>query len=464
MDNEEPELTQIANLQIAHEGHKLPEQSRIPTLQIPRPFGFYDLIHQWQPMGVRVKLNLPFTGNDQDFLFSIRNGPFIPLLSYNYKDSDNSVGLVSGSTSAPDYTKTNYGTLKEYNSFAWNNMHPVTHATGLLQDVPVDKTSVYITQYDNPPALSAFSTMFRRWRGTMHYRIRVVSGFTTQGYIFCSMIRNSPSIPMVYNEFKYTSGPPRQDLSYREAMQNSYVMGDTAMFRHFEVQVPYEYPTPYYDQFAWIGRRSRPGRYFATWQGTDSAKTVYNGNIRSVQYEPHGDNYIVVGLRGALESSVQNSQVTFELEYRAGDDFQFADPFLPFSQFYQYTANGVAARNGSFDIRQLPDGNWTSDGYGKPKKIVGRAAQPHIIEAPITNASQIPAKPPSLQTNAEYEAAVARRRADNSRLTAARRTQVRNSRSIDDLGHDTVDQIDPEAETSTSNILEAARSWLGTKQ
>ena len=78
MNNEEPQLTQVANIQIASSGHKLPEQAQVAQCSIPRPFGFEHLIHQWQPMGIRVTLNIPFVGNDRDYLFAIRNGPFIP--------------------------------------------------------------------------------------------------------------------------------------------------------------------------------------------------------------------------------------------------------------------------------------------------------------------------------------------------------------------------------------------------
>nr|QKE56314.1 MAG: putative capsid protein [Polycipiviridae sp.] len=423
MDNEEPQLTQIANLQISDDGHKLPEQSRIPTLQIPRPFNFNDLIHQWQPMGIRVKLNLPFTGNDQDFLFAIRNGPFIPMPGYLYQDSN--AQITVSDTGSADYSTRNFSKQTKYDSYAWNNMFPVRHGTALLQTTDPGKSSVYITQYDAPPSFSAFSTMFRRWRGTIHYRIRVVSGFTTQGYIFMSMIRNSPSIPMVYNESTTTAGPPRQDDSYREAMQNSYIMGDTAMFRHFELQVPYEYPTPYYDQYAWIGKRSRPGRYFLS-SNTDSdsskATNRYQFNIRPIQYEPHGDNWIVMGLRGTLESSVQNSQVTFELEYRAGDDFQFADPFLPFPDFYAATNQQIRDFGSPVPFRTLPSSTSFSGGFVSPTKVTKEQAA-------------------RLKQIADREKQLAARRRLTRSITNDDLAQYqRDQQDYDSDGHDTIDE------------------------
>lgn len=153
MNNEEPELTQIANLQIAHEGHKLPEQSQVAQSSIPRPFNFMNLINQWQPMGIRVVLNLPFIGNDKDFIFAIRNGPFIPRFDKTYTDA----GMYSDAATPTDIT---------INSYAFNNMKNVIHATKKWSAPPADvKESIYITYYDYPPVLSQLSTMFRKWRG-----------------------------------------------------------------------------------------------------------------------------------------------------------------------------------------------------------------------------------------------------------------------------------------------------------
>nr|UMO75643.1 MAG: putative capsid protein 3 [Polycipiviridae sp.] len=324
IENEEPEATQIANLQISSASHKLPEQSQVSTCQIPRPFGFEHLIHQWQPMGIRVLLNLPFTGNDKDYVFAIRNGPFIPNMFYGYPDSTIEAEQSSGAPTVPDENRRLLNNKKNYWSYAFNNMRPVIAAGPRISTVKEGDNAVYITYFDQPPNLSDLSLMFRKWRGTMHYRIRTVAGFTTQGYIFASLIRNVPGQLGIFPTQSVSLSPPREDQSYREAMLNSYIMGDTAMFRHFEFQVPFEYPVPYYDQFAWIGNRSRPARNFIS-----TANFANQQKLRPLSGDPVGDNYILIGVRGRLESSVENGQIAFELEYRAGDDFQFSDPFVP---------------------------------------------------------------------------------------------------------------------------------------
>nr|UMO75667.1 MAG: putative capsid protein 3 [Polycipiviridae sp.] len=362
MNNEEPQLTQIANLQISHEGHKLPEQSQVAETSIPRPFSFINLINQWQPMGIRVVLNLPFIGNDKDFLFAIRNGPFIPRFDKTYLDY-----------AMPDSTSGLGISNEKIQSYGFNNMRNVIHGKHEWSQLPSDtKEAVYITYYDYPPILSMLSTMFRKWRGAMEYRIRVVSGFSTQGYLIAGMLKNVPSHVGVFNAYKVMSAIPRQDASYREIMQNSYIMSDTSMFRHFKIHVPYEYPSPWYDQFNWIANRSRPSKNFylpGPSNGVKSSQPVMN--------EPHGDNFIVIGMRGALNTSVNQAQISFELEYRAVEGFQFADPGLPLGDFlYPYDTPPVPANNPKVVTFPAVSNPPNSDGIGIPHNVnlLSRAA------------------------------------------------------------------------------------------
>lgn len=273
-------------------------------------------------MGIRVVINLPFVSDDSSFLFAIRNGPFIPDL-YPYQDTNNNAGGLAPNPKLP---------TEQLSIYAWNNMRNVHHfqtydvskMQGVdLPDAPNHFPKDYpieITYFDKPPPLATFATSFRRWRGDMQYRMRVVAGFATQGYVFVSPIKNIFSPIGMYNPFKYRLSFNRQDTSYREAMLNSYVMGDTSMFRHIEVTTPYEYPVDWYDQFAWMARRVSPttGRV-----GGNNARVCWS------PVEPHGDNYIVMGCRGEIAAAHTGAQLAIELEYRAVEGFQFADPFLP---------------------------------------------------------------------------------------------------------------------------------------
>nr|WPV63633.1 MAG: hypothetical protein [Wufeng shrew polycipivirus 5] len=338
MNNQEPLLSQPANDQLSTTGEPLVEQPGIPIIQsVPRPVSLSHFMYTWQPMGIRVTVNIPFVGNDEDFLFMIRNGPLIPRWNKQYADPTE---FAPGADKGFPSPLTQYG---------WNNMRNVYASTfeGVLSD------SITITQYDYPPPLSTLAHCFRRWRGDMQYRIRTVAGFATQGYIFCAPVKNVFSPIAVYNEYRVSPWPRRADRSYRDEMINSYVMADTSMFRHMEVTVPYEYPVPYYDQYAWMARRLSPRTLTAS-TGGDKGKTA-------VLLEPHGDNWLGVGLRGELDATKATGKIIFELEYRAVEGFQFADPGVPLEDM-THTYFAFKKTKPLHLVKRTPDSTLKSDG------------------------------------------------------------------------------------------------------
>ena len=296
-------------------------------------------------MGIRVVIDLPFTGNDQDFLFLIRNGPFIPYWSLDYSVTKPDIGPKN---QPPNGWPTNY------RQFAWNNCRNVMHGFKSAQNFPPDY-GIHISYYDLPSILSTFALAFRRWRGDMQYRIRTVAGFATQGYIVLGQLKNYFQPICLYDEYSQHVGIQRQDASYRELMQNSYVLGDTSMFRHFEINVPYEYPVPWYDQYAWINRRISPHRYI-----TPSGDSFPSAPIT---LEPHGDNFVAMGLRGNLAASQVGAQIEFELEYRAVEGFQFSDPFLLPKDLAE--THKTLLTNDFDKVKTIPDPTLRSDGMSR---------------------------------------------------------------------------------------------------
>lgn len=432
MDNQEPELTPISNLELLHSGHKLPEQSLIPDVPAINQTTVNDIIHQWQPMGIRVSMNLPFVGNDKDFLFAIRNGPFIPQFDYTYKDYVN---------------KNKTSTISNINEYAYTNMMPVTYAYAEGKQIDPDQAPIFITHYDQPPPLSSLSTMFRKWRGTMHYRIRVVAGFTTQGYIISTLYRNVRRPPLIVNRANYAASVLGQDASYRQGMVNSYVMGDTAMFRHFEVQVPFEYPMPYYDQFNWIANRTRPSMFFLTNDnGTDPPTT---STISTIYNEPYGDNFLLFGLRGELQSSVQGSKISFELEYRAGDDFQFSDPFLPIDILYL-----KSTYDSDLTYSQSPSTSWESTGYTHRKRA-SQVKQQQQSERVIP-ADQMTDKLLAIKNQEEV-----RRRSEQQRQQQLQQRQTRRGkRDVSDDEEDEHQEKEPDIREDVKPLRKSLREVL----
>lgn len=318
----------LANVQMGEPSRPLPEQCQVMNPPyIPRPISFMSIIHQWQPMGIRVTMDLPFVSDDASTIFCIRNGPFIPDWREEVKSS---TWRAPGESPGPSSNPASIGL------WAFSAMNAVVTTTSSMNLNFPDNYGVKIAYYDAPPLLSQISKCFRRWRGDMQYRIRIVAGFVTQGYILVAPLKNSPKLVSqadTMGAFSYIGGT--DSTSYRPFMQNSYIMSDTSMYRHIEVTYPYEYPTPWYDQYQWIANRISVD--VATTDVSDPWTSFVYPNAFS---EPFSDNWLCVLLRGALEPTKDTSQLTFELEYRAAENFQFADPGLtPYS--FHYTKSQV---------------------------------------------------------------------------------------------------------------------------
>lgn len=367
MNNEEPVRSVVENQVVSTDGYKLPEQPTIPRFPMPRQMNVSSLIYQWQPMGYRVVLNLPFVSDDKNFLFYIRNGPFIPMPPKTKKQgrdyADANYGIGTGVS--PLYPDT-------VSSFGYNNTRPVFLAGDKVEPFPnySDNTKDFVitlTHYDLPPPIATFAMAFRRWRGDMQYRIRVVAGFVTQGYIVITPLKNV-FVPIgIYNMFKFQPTIQRQDSSYRSPMLNSYALSDTSLYRHVEATFPFDYPVWFYDQYQWLNRRLSPGNTFVP-PGPDSAGKFSIRNSRSsINSEPHGENFLAVGVRGTLAATQPGSQIIFELEYRCMEGFQFADPFLPPPDMTQSTD---IAKQGKYHLPVIiPSREYKTDGVGGIEEV-----------------------------------------------------------------------------------------------
>lgn len=375
MNNEEPVQEVVQNSDVP--GEILPEMSVNASLPMVKTLSLTQLIYQWQPMGIRVKVDLPFISEDSSYLFVIRNGPYIPEFVNQ--------GFCRDSSSSP-------GTDQYVAQwvFLFNNTRPVYHhmadvgwdynalqgQTGLFP-FPTDEKNwkisthpITITYYDLPPMLSTMAMMFRKWRGNMQYRIRVVAGFATQGYIVTVPIMNAHMPVGVYDEYASTPMLQTNDNSYREGMIHAFVPSDTSMFRHTEVTMPYSYPVPYYDQYHWLDQRITP---YNLGQGGEPSKP------RRLIVEPHGDNWIGVGVRGALESlKEKEGSVTFELEYRAMEGFQFADPGIP--PLNMSTTVRQFVGSSWTRVKQIPNPLFESDGRTIIRDRLKPPVKPEVIE------------------------------------------------------------------------------------
>lgn len=351
MNNQENGLALLENIQIGEPSKAQPEQSAQVERHVFRPISFVNLIHQWQPMGIRITIQIPFIGNDRSYLFLVRNTPFIP----NWTSNVNVLGF--------NYARDVYF----YNNTRNVYLGVITDNTSndVFWTYPNGYNITY-NHYDHPPPLATLSNAFRKWRGGMQYRFRQVANFATQGYPFVTILKNTGMPVGIYNEYRETPVLNDLDGSYREGMMNAYVPCDTGMFRHLEVSVPWEYPVPYYDHYQWLINRIT-GDFKVS---PDQSEVGYSTSEAIV--EPFGDNWVAVGLRGSIDSTKEAaSAIQFELEYRAMEDFQFADPGLPMASMAlgitstNAPANPNNSGNSTLKQKLLPNEDWLSNGLNR---------------------------------------------------------------------------------------------------
>lgn len=323
---------------------ELPESATPKMLSIPRPLTLIRLLNQWQPMGIRVIINVPFQTDDFSYFFVLRNTPFIPKFN-------------KGGTATSVYS---FNNMRNVYSMPYPPFGSLS-STDTVYAYPKDY-GISIVYHDYPPVISTIAESFRKWRGDMQYRFRMVAGFVTQAYFFAAPLKNCMMPIAKYNEYAESPVLSRQDLSYRESMTNSYVMSDSSMFRHLEITVPYEYPSPWFDQYQWMANR-----------------IFYTGTTDMIQ-ETHGDNWVGLGCRGNVDST-EAKTITLELEYRCAEGFEFADPGLP-PAFMNTPIRDVRAKNGSdswMQSKTMPDTRYKSDGVNKIS-LVGNKMSTPIVE------------------------------------------------------------------------------------
>lgn len=345
MNNTENELAPLQNVQIGLPASKQPEQEAQKERHVLRPIGFTNLIYQWQPMGIRITVQIPFIGDDATYICLIRNTPFIPLWTMN---------VLNGGQSRDVYLYNNCRNV--YLGLADKNDSSIQ-----IWPYPEGFQNSMI-HYDYPPPLATLANCFRKWRGGLQYRFRQVANFATQGYPFATVLKNVAMPIGIYNEYTETPVINDLDFSYRESMLNAYVPSDTGMFRHLEVSVPWEYPVPYYDHYNWLEQRVA-GNFKKGAAGT----WIYDDKRHII--EPHADNWICIGLRGTIDSTKQTTSIIqFELEYRAMEGFQFADPGLPtnvlsYGKGEKTMPTGAnPSGNGSLQNKTIPTKGVQSDG------------------------------------------------------------------------------------------------------
>ncbi|UUW06599.1 VP3 [Cat Tien Hospitalitermes polycipi-like virus] len=258
-------------------------------------------------MGIRIAIQLPYIGDDRSALFGIRHTPIIPHCGLPFP------GAVA----------------------YWQDNFPVRTVTR-------NRSGITITQHSPPPHPSIMAFHHRYWTGSIKYRLNAVTNFTASGYVWVTKMRNVVSV----NQIDHPDAIMFRHVSTRDGMpsaafHSSFLRSDISMFRHIEIESPYEYIVPFQDTF---------------FELNESLQLVDSNGARTRMYDtprPNNWDWLIVGIRGSIASADTSNTLYYELEYCLGDDFQFALPLLPSPVYLVSPYTFTEQANGNKDVENV---------------------------------------------------------------------------------------------------------------
>lgn len=268
--------SQKMNMVAGSASNKAPEQPLTTTTIANQQSNadFKDMATRWQPMNARFIIPLPYVADDRS-----------PILAVDALPMWRQPG---GTDYVSDY----------YPYF------PVP-GWGGVRTTPIAGPHMVI--YGPPPPIVQIMCAHRFVRSGMKFRFRCVSNFLASGYVISGVLkgahfRNMPSAAKLESTIR---GIPELNQGYNPFMLNSFVESDVSMFRHIEVDAPYEYPLSYAD----TTRRLEENYALVAATATD------------YRLKREMRNFIILAPRGSITSDTPGAQLVYELEICASEDF-----------------------------------------------------------------------------------------------------------------------------------------------
>lgn len=244
------------------------------------------VLQKWQPMGIRVIVDLPYTPPDGSPLFAIRVTPtwYTPI----------ELASTMGVNAAADFSE------------SFNSLPVFLPYTGANQEYKIAEsttdTPVRVSYYGDPPPICRYSRIHRYNSGSLKYQVVMTPGSVTHGYFQASVIRGVPKPYKVNRVFSLVPlNVYRPDFN---STYDNFVNIKPASEGFIEMNVP---------------RVNATGR-------TDTALDMPG---LFAEYDPNGYDYLMVYSKGTI-SSLSPTQMVFELNIAAGDDYKMHVP-LPIS-------------------------------------------------------------------------------------------------------------------------------------
>lgn len=194
-------------------------------------FSLTNTIYTWQPVGLRIVINVPAVTDNVHPLFALVANP---LFMHPY------------------YLQKRFGYLNNnYGGIFINNVQPAFTPN-------VVNTGVKFTWY-NVPCITAMLALFhRKWRGDISFMLKTTGSFVNYGVISASPSYGA-TIPYQKSELQFPNmadarpkvvGYPTTNCY--DSQMNATVLSDISSERHMQVTIPYRHPQPWFDQFQWL--------------------------------------------------------------------------------------------------------------------------------------------------------------------------------------------------------------------
>lgn len=265
-------------------------------------FSLSKTIYSWQPAGLRITLKIPSLSNNVDPLFVIRANPM--LLS-------------------PRFLQLLYPNLAEPAGSELGGYFQQNLISAFTPNV--NNPGVVFTWYGEPAFIALLSLIYRKWCGSISLMVRTTAAFTNFGNIPMAPIFGAIDPPQK-SAIQFPTSPDTSpkviqygSTSYVSSLKNSFVPTDVSSSRHFEINLPYRYPTPWFDQFQYLNDALPV-----------TTKTSTNNVLTSFRQVNARHNFFSCINLNEIGSTVASSgnEIVFEVFIKAGEDFMFSDRHL----------------------------------------------------------------------------------------------------------------------------------------
>lgn len=262
----------------------------ITPIDKTRAISIIGQIHNWQHCGIAVTFVLPMTNINNSSIFALENRPFAVPLKYLYQSKH--------------FVDTEIVAFWQNNRM-WHVPISIDSPDMFIQD-NIGK-GISVKEFGTMPFLSLMLLHHYMYRGAISFKIVQINNFTTQGKIAVSVRPNVARPRLKGNWFSQRTPYDIEPYSSRINRDTDHTILDIGRDSQTDILVPFR------DNYEW--------------------KSIYQNSIID---SSQGENPVAQGNvmffepMGTLDISAGSKEVTFEIYFKAEEDFELSFP-IPMS-------------------------------------------------------------------------------------------------------------------------------------